>query len=273
MDGSTWLMAADHRDHAADDRDQRAEASDVASDARDDRAALRDQRSESHSGDGSDADLDGIRDRAAASRDRQGGRDDRTQASDDRLAAASDRASARTDRKASSIDDLTRAHRRDAGTLELTREITRAKRTKKDYVVAFVDVDDLKGTNDSLGHAAGDLLLRETVAAIRARLRSYDLIVRFGGDEFVCGLSDMTPAEVTTRFSLVNADLAVAQLSSISVGIAELRDDDLLEDLVLRADDAMYEQRDQLRTTPGDVCSGRARTGRGRPPNGIIAAP
>jgi diguanylate cyclase (GGDEF)-like protein len=247
MDRSLWLVAADDRDHAAESRDERAEASDVASDARDDRATVRDQRAESNSGDGSDADLEGIADRAAAVLDRRGGRADRIQASDDRLAAASDRASARADREVSSIDELTRAHRRDAGTIELTREIARAKRTEHRYVLAFVDVDHLKATNDSLGHAAGDQLLRRTVASIRAHLRSYDLIVRYGGDEFVCGLTDMTTADAAERFALVNAHLRDAEQNSISVGITELRDDDVLEDLVIRADEAMYAQRQQLR--------------------------
>jgi diguanylate cyclase (GGDEF)-like protein len=248
MDGSLWLVAADDRDQAAEDRDERAEASDVESDARDDRAARRDQESERLSGSGSDADLEGIAHRAAAVRDRQGGRADRIQASDDRLAAASDRALARSDREVSSIDKLTRAHRRDAGTLELTREIARAKRTERSYVLAFVDVDHLKATNDSLGHAAGDQLLRKTAAAIRGRLRSYDLIVRFGGDEFVCGLPDMTAQDAAERFALVNADLREAGQNSISVGITELCDGDVLEDLVMRADEAMYSQRQPSRT-------------------------
>ncbi len=249
MNSSVRLVAANERNDAAEHRDERAEASDVASDARDDRAALRDQRSERRSGHGGDSVVEGMADRAASSRDRREGRADRIQASEDRLAAASDRALAREDRKVSSIDELTRAHRRDAGTVELTREIARGKRTQSGYVLAFVDLDDLKGTNDSLGHAAGDQLLRRTVASIRTHLRSYDLIVRFGGDEFVCGLSDMTVAAAAIRFSLVNAHLAEAGSTSISVGITELREDDLLEDLVMRADEAMYQRRHELRAS------------------------
>ena len=48
------------------------------------------------------------------------------------------------------------AHRRDAGMVELEREMARAKRLKQAFTLAFVDVDDLKNTNDSLGHVAGD---------------------------------------------------------------------------------------------------------------------
>lgn len=86
------------------------------------------------------------------------------------------------ERVVSCVDELTGAYRRDAGSLELRREMARAKRTKQSFVLAFVDVDDLKGTNDSRGHAAGDRLLRETVNSIRSKFRSYDLIVRFASE-------------------------------------------------------------------------------------------
>jgi diguanylate cyclase (GGDEF)-like protein len=248
------LVTADDRDLAAEDRDQTAEAHDLASDARDAQSTLRDQRSEGRDSADSEVDFGAVADRAAALRDRQGSRADRVQAADDRAAAASDRALARLERKVSSIDQLTRAYRRDAGTLELTRDIARAKRTNQPYALAFVDVDDLKGTNDSLGHAAGDLLLRNVVTSLRTHLRSYDLIVRFGGDEFVCGFAELTTAEAATRFSLVNADLGSSQ-TSISVGIAALDADDTLEDLITRADEVMYKERQKQRAAGIDLRS------------------
>lgn len=132
--------------------------------------------------------------------------------------------------------------------MELEREMARAKRTKQPFALAFVDVDDLKGTNDSLGHAAGDRLLLDTANAIRAHLRSYDLVIRFGGDEFLCALLDVTMAEAAKRFSLVNADLAETHQASVTVGLAELEADDALEDLIERADKALYENRQRQRS-------------------------
>jgi len=132
---------------------------------------------------------------------------------------------------------------------ELAREIDRAKRTKQQFVLAFVDVDHLKATNDASGHIAGDDLLREVASAIRAHVRSYDLIVRFGGDEFVCGLPDVTLTEADNRFALVNARLAAASHGSVSFGLTELQQDDDLQSLVARADEAMYEQRQALRSS------------------------
>lgn len=153
------------------------------------------------------------------------------------------------ERIALSSDELTGAHRREAGIVELEREVDRATRTKQPFVLAFVDVDKLKATNDSLGHARGDQRLHQTVTLIRARLRSYDLIIRFGGDEFLCALPDMTIELASERFSLVNTDLAAAQQGSVTVGLAELQPDDAVEDLIARADEAMYTER---RRTPRD---------------------
>lgn len=234
---------AEDRDRTAEDRDQRADAHDRASEARDERADARDERADAREGVAGEVNTGAAADRAGAVRDRQGGAGDRTQAADDRAAAQTDRVLSAHERAASAMDELTGVHLRDAGIVELKREIARAKRTKQPFTLAFIDVDGLKGTNDSLGHAAGDQLLRETAALIRPHLRSYDLIIRFGGDEFVCGLLDLNRAEAAKRFSLVNADLAGTQQASVSVGLAELKADDALEDLIARADETMYKER------------------------------
>jgi len=125
----------------------------------------------------------------------------------------------------------------------------RAKRTGRLLVLAFVDVDGLKATNDSLGHAAGDQLLRAAVARIFTRLRSYDLIVRFGGDEFVCLLLDVNMPAAAERFEVIQEDLFQSQEGSITVGLAEMRLDDSLEDLVAGADRALYHERKE---SPGN---------------------
>jgi diguanylate cyclase (GGDEF)-like protein len=147
------------------------------------------------------------------------------------------------ERRLSSVDELTGAYRRDPGIMELEREMARAKRTDRLLVLAFVDVDGLKGTNDALGHAAGDQLLRAAVARIFTRLRSYDLIVRFGGDEFVCLLLDVNMPAAVERFEGIKEDLYLNQEGSITVGLAEMRSEDSLEGLVAQADRALYHER------------------------------
>ena len=151
------------------------------------------------------------------------------------------------ERDALAIDELTGAHRRGPGELELGREIARAKRMGQRFVVAFVDVDGLKAVNDEFGHAAGDRLLRQTAATIRNRFRPYDLLVRFGGDEFVCGLPDVTTEEAAERFVLINEDLRAQARAAVTAGLAELSSEDSVEDVIKRADRALYEQRKQRR--------------------------
>ena len=232
------------RDRSAEDRDRRADDHDEASDTRDERADARDERAEKRE-QAEGADPGAVADRSAALRDRRGGASDRIQAADDRQAASADRVQSALERADSSIDELTGTYRRDAGTLELEREMAGAKRMGRSMVLAFIDLDGLKATNDSLGHVAGDDRLRRTAESIRAQLRSYDLIVRFGGDEFVCALLDVSLPEVTKRFRDVRTTMLENDLGSITVGLTELQIDDSLEDLIVRADKALYEERDR----------------------------
>lgn len=235
----------DDRDQRAEDRDHRAEAHDDVSENRDENSEARDQRAEARDEAAVTFDPAAAADRAAALRDREGAASDRIQAADDREAAAGDRRISAKERAVSSIDALTGAYRRDAGTLELERETARARRTKHSLVIAFVDVDSLKATNDSHGHAAGDQLLRRTVDSMRKHLRSYDLIVRYGGDEFVCAFVDLGMQMAAQRFEAINADLAGTNHGSITFGLAELKPEDSLADLIARADEALYREREQ----------------------------
>lgn len=131
------------RDQTAEDRDQRADAHDAASDARDTRADARDERAVAREEAADVVDAGAVADRVGALRDRRGGASDRTQAADDRQAAASDRLMSALERADYCIDELTGAHRRAAGLVELEREMARAKRTKQPFTLAFIDVDAL----------------------------------------------------------------------------------------------------------------------------------
>ena len=85
------------------------------------------------------------------------------------------------------IDELTGVLRRGHGMLALGREVRRAFRDPDARLVAaFIDVDGLKWFNDHEGHGEGDRLLVTLTTAIVHRLRSHDLVYRYGGDEFVC---------------------------------------------------------------------------------------
>ena len=127
---------------------------------------------------------------------------------------------------------------------ELAHEVTRALRTGGSLVVSFVDIDGLKAVNDFAGHAAGDEVIRNLGQVLKASLRSYDLIVRYGGDEFLCAVSDASINDVEMR--LVEATSALAALpraASFTAGLAELRPGDTVEDLIARADANLYARR------------------------------
>jgi diguanylate cyclase (GGDEF)-like protein len=162
-------------------------------------------------------------------------------AAHDRAAASADRRQAARDRQAAGLDELTGVLRRGAGEQALLREIERAHRSGRPLTVAVLDVDALKAVNDRHGHAAGDALLRDVATAVSATMRAYDLAIRWGGDEFVCALSDATIEVAADRVADVRRALAARQPgAAVSVGIAAFEDADSLESVVARADADLY---------------------------------
>lgn len=134
-------------------------------------------------------------------------------------------------------DPLTRTRTRAPGLVDLDHEIDRARRTADLLAIAYVDVVGLKAENDTHGHAAGDALLQRAVHAIRGHLRSYDIIVRTGGDEFLCVMAGATIDDARQRFAAVQAALASdPDPCEIKVGFAALAPQDSAAELIERAD-------------------------------------
>jgi diguanylate cyclase (GGDEF)-like protein len=184
------------------------------------------------------------RDDAAAERDTIAGARDETateRVANDRVDADRERARLEKALRGARFDDLTGLARRKMGRLALTNEIDRARRGDGRFVVAFVDVDGLKRVNDRDGHAAGDQVLRTLAATLRSNLRSFDPIVRYGGDEFVCGLGGVDPEGVERRFSAIDQELQDAVGVGITVGLASLLPNDTLDKLISRADAALLD--------------------------------
>jgi diguanylate cyclase (GGDEF)-like protein len=182
--------------------------------------------------------------RARSARDRARAAADRAAAAADRATAARDRAQAAIDLRHAHHDGLTGALRREMGELALQHEIDRARRADGRLILAFVDVDKLKSVNDRDGHGAGDALLVALVATMQSKLRSFDPVVRYGGDEFVCTMSGTDAGYVTERFTEIREALAREHgEAAISVGVVELRPDDTLAELIARGDAALYQAK------------------------------
>ena len=135
-----------------------------------------------------------------------------------------DRRQSRVDLARAHLDELTGVYTRGLGQEILRHEIDRAHRVGEPFTLAFLDVDGLKALNDREGHAAGDEFLRAVADAIRLKLRSYDPVVRMGGDEFVCGFADTDAVAAGQRVAEIQAALAESHPdATFSAGIAELR--------------------------------------------------
>ena len=150
------------------------------------------------------------------------------------------------------FDDLTGLlNRREL--LERLESLLSASRRHDDDELGllFLDLDLFKQINDSLGHAAGDTVLRTVAERVRNRLRKGDLAGRMGGDEFVVVLSGLKDlAAATTVAETIAA--AIQQpihgsdfeiVISASLGVTLARPGEALDDLMARADTAMYEAK------------------------------
>jgi diguanylate cyclase (GGDEF)-like protein len=162
-------------------------------------------------------------------------------------------------REEAAFDELTGVLRRAAGVAALDREVARARRQRAALSVVFIDVDGLKLANDTRGHRAGDELLRGLANTLKSGLRGQDLVMRYGGDEFVCMLPD-TPAESTRiKVSWIQEEAAKHGIS-FSAGVAQLERSDDVVSLLARADQEMYavkSRRGKVRDLRLGVVGGR----------------
>ena len=127
--------------------------------------------------------------------------------------------------------------------------LTRALETGGPTVLLYCDMDRFKAVNDSLGHQAGDVVLVELVRRLRHVLRPSDELSRIGGDEFTVLLrGDLAAAEEVAARLVAEAEQPFEVHGTtvevgLSVGIAEARADDTPDDLVRRADTALYDAK------------------------------
>jgi diguanylate cyclase (GGDEF)-like protein len=150
-------------------------------------------------------------------------------------------------------DDLTGLPNRASFAEQLDAMTRRARRADWAFAVMFLDLDRFKVVNDSLGHHAGDQLLRVAATRIQRCIRESDLLFRMGGDEFTVLLEDVRGPEQTAAVAhrILDAMAEPVQLQqheirvTVSIGMALFpRDDVTGERLVKSADTAMYRAKE-----------------------------
>ncbi|MBU0719851.1 diguanylate cyclase [bacterium] len=150
-------------------------------------------------------------------------------------------------------DSLTKVYNRKYFLKQAEEEFAKSKRFGHELCIVMADIDYFKNINDTYGHQCGDSVLKETAQLMRASIRSFDMIGRYGGEEFI--LLIMTNKENSAhvvenmRNKLENhlfCQEHQLKLTS-SFGIAQLENEASLDEIIKRADDALYKSKNEGR--------------------------
>ena len=159
-------------------------------------------------------------------------------------------------RLAATTDELTGLLNRRAFFAALDSELARATRSGSKFALALIDLDHFKSVNDRFGHAGGDEVLRRFAEIARETMRTADVIGRIGGEEFAVLMPDtdqvqsgvagerLREAVARRRFVLASGALVP---TTISVGVAHWTAGEARDDLIARADEALYEAKESGR--------------------------
>ncbi|MEQ1728187.1 MAG: diguanylate cyclase [Vicinamibacterales bacterium] len=147
-----------------------------------------------------------------------------------------------------STDPLTGVANRRGGEKHIANEISRAKREKRPLSCILIDIDRFKAVNDTFGHQAGDQLLRDISALLRRTVRAYDILVRWGGEEFLLvlpgvGLEVARMLADRLRAAVEALDTHGIGPVTVSAGAAEFENDYEFTSTLRTADRRLYQAK------------------------------
>ncbi len=133
----------------------------------------------------------------------------------------------------------------------LEREIDRATRARHPLGIIMLDVNGFKQINDTLGHAAGDVVLQDLGKFLLTQVRQYDIVCRYGGDEFVIIMPDTSQESTKERAGHLQAEIKNLDINqgkkftiTISVGTAVFpADGSTVDEILISADKALYRKK------------------------------
>ena len=150
-------------------------------------------------------------------------------------------------RRQSRTDSLTELANRRAWDELLDRENNILLRHRRPFAIAVIDLDHFKQTNDSLGHSAGDALLRRTAQILQSIIRGEDVAARVGGDEFTILFRETVDQSEEQLLKRLEAAFLEEKLD-VSIGIAFNKQDQTLLDVWNEADELMYQTKSQKKS-------------------------
>lgn len=153
-------------------------------------------------------------------------------------------------------DELTGAISRRGGVLELNKAFNYFKLKRSDIGIMMFDIDKFKTINDTFGHNVGDIVLKEVTKALTYSIRDSDVLIRWGGDEFIVifyGLKKENALFIGEKIAYTIYNLNIPELNdkfnpSISIGFSYFKEEDTnYEEVLGRADIALYKSKSQGR--------------------------
>ncbi len=152
-------------------------------------------------------------------------------------------------------DSLTELGNRRFGEMKLYAMLNEYRRYGWQFGVLFIDIDHFKSINDALGHDVGDRVLQMVARTLANNVRSFDLVCRWGGEEFVVLITSITLDRLVSIAEKLRALVAESSFmvngepvrATVSIGATLVHSEDTEESLVKRADELMYQSKQQGR--------------------------